>query len=478
VNIFGWRLKADPEKFRYKDVTLFIPRKNGKTWLAALILIILMLTEDEYSEFYSICLDRELATETKKAMTQIIEQSPAIKEHYKLSTTLNGKITCLPTKCYYQARTAEANKNNAIRPSAFIADEIGAFKNYSNITAMKSGQLNVKNPLMFKLTTAYAESESIMLQELEYLKKIYRGDIISERTFALLYYATEEHLWSDTGLSMANPLRIEDNYNEIRESREQAIHKPLQKTEFLTKHMNHFVNGITEKIYIDMDYWRKCRVDYIDLSGKEVVVGVDASLTTDLTAVNIMFLEDGIYHVIGHAFLPRDTLASRREDIDYELMQEQGHCTICDGAIVDYDLLEDYIRDIEERFNCTIESIVSDPYNMVQTMQRLSKDYDVIFIKQTYSSLSPYNKGFRQEVYKLNVRYQINPLMDWCMANSTIVEGRTSGDILLAKINKNRHRIDLTVASVFAFSELYVVVEETSVNDQVDRYMEMLERMA
>lgn len=30
VNIFGWRFKSDPEKYRYRDVTLFIPRKNAK----------------------------------------------------------------------------------------------------------------------------------------------------------------------------------------------------------------------------------------------------------------------------------------------------------------------------------------------------------------------------------------------------------------------------------------------------------------
>lgn len=30
VNVFGWRFKSDTEKFRYRDVTLFIPRKNAK----------------------------------------------------------------------------------------------------------------------------------------------------------------------------------------------------------------------------------------------------------------------------------------------------------------------------------------------------------------------------------------------------------------------------------------------------------------
>ena len=59
---------------------------------------------------------------------------------------------------------------------------------------MKSGQLSVKNPMRFKLTTAYQEDQSIMLEELAYIKKVFDGLIEDERMFALLYYAEDEHL--------------------------------------------------------------------------------------------------------------------------------------------------------------------------------------------------------------------------------------------------------------------------------------------
>ena len=59
--IFGWRYKEDKNKFRYRDVVLFIPRKNAKTFIAAIVFLLLMLTEQDYSEFYSICLDRDLS---------------------------------------------------------------------------------------------------------------------------------------------------------------------------------------------------------------------------------------------------------------------------------------------------------------------------------------------------------------------------------------------------------------------------------
>ena len=465
-NVFGWRFKEDKKKFRYRDNTLFIPRKNAKTFICALIILILMLTEDNYSEFYSICLDRELASKVKEMIMQILNASPAVGKYFKTSTTLSGKIICKITNSYYQARTAEANRNNSIRPSAFIADEIGAFRDYKNINAMKSGQLSVRNPLRFKITTAYAESESIMLEELEYIRTVYNGILEDDRMFALLYYAEEEHKWDDIGLQQANPLRVPENYQEIKDNRKTALAKPSEQVEFLTKHMNIFVNSVTGEKYIDFEDWQTCRTEKIDLEGKEVVVGVDLSLTTDLTAVDIMYKENGKYYLTAHAFLPEDTLEERREKIDYRLMEQLGYCTITNGKIVDYRVVEDYIRSIEDKYNCRIKCIASDPYNALQMMQSLGEDFEVIFLKQTYTVLSPPIKSFREDVYKGNIVYQQNKILDWCMQNCETVEGRTSGDILLNKKNKNKTRIDLVVAAIFCYSQLYLQGEKPTVSDE------------
>ena len=105
---------------------------------------------------------------------------------------------------------------------------------------MKSGQRNVINPLVFRTTTAYAIDGSIMKSDLEYIRKILKGDGANQRMFALLYYSEEEHLWDDVGMYQANPLRIEENYQIIREDRDKASVKEDEKTEYLTKSMNYF----------------------------------------------------------------------------------------------------------------------------------------------------------------------------------------------------------------------------------------------
>lgn len=190
VAIFGWRYKNDKNKFRYRDVVLFIPRKNAKTFLIALIFILLMLTEQNFSEFYSVCIDRDLAKEVRKAMAQIITASPALEKHFFVSESEIGVIKCTLTHSFYYPRTSKANKNNSIRPAAVCADEVGAFTSNDNIQAMRKGQLSVKNPLMFKTTTAYAESDSIMLEELEYDRAVLEGTVTNERIFILFVLCT------------------------------------------------------------------------------------------------------------------------------------------------------------------------------------------------------------------------------------------------------------------------------------------------
>jgi len=459
VNVFCWRFKNDSNKYRYRDVTLFIPRKNAKTFIATLVIIVLMLTEDDYSEFYSICLDRELAGEVKKAMTQVIQASPAIEKHFKISTTLNGKIICKLTNSFYQARTAEANRNNAIRPSAFIADEVGAFKDYKNINAMQSGQLNVKNPLRFKLTTAYAEDKSIMLEEISYIKKVLNGSITDDRMFALLYYAEEEHLWDDIGLQQANPLRIEANYQEIRDNRKKALEKPLEREEYLCKHMNHFLPSNSGEEFINVEDLRKCKVDKIDWTGREVWLGLDLAMTTDNCSYAMVSEEDGKILAEAFAFIPEERMIekNRVEKIDYRDYIKQGKCFACGDAIIDYGFIEDMILQIEEKHGVTIRSLGFDRYNCMSTAQRLEREGNIetIEVAQRSYVLHAPTKLLKEKILKKEFVYETNDLLEINFQNSKVTED-TNKNMYVNK-KKSNGKIDMVVAIINA---IYIMQQD------------------
>ena len=461
ANIFGWRYKHKSYKFRYNDITLFIARKNAKTALIAIVFILLMLTEQKYSEFYSICLTKELSAEIKKGMEQIINASPYIKKYFKISSTKTGSIKCILTDSFFEPRTSESGKNNSIRPSAFVSDEHGNFNENSNFNAMKSGQKNVLNPLVFRTTTAYAINNSIMEEDLDYIRAVLKGVISDERQFALVYYAEEEHLWDDIGIYQANPLRIEENYDTIRKDRDIAKVKLSTREEYLTKSMNVFVQENKYEAYMDIGLWKQCKEDDIDFNGKEVVVGVDGSISLDLTSVSIMYKENGEYYCMSHGFLPSDNMNERREKINYYDMQNRGYCDIHEGMTVNYNKLEEYIRNIEDKYNCKIKCIISDPFNMKQTMENLARDYEVILLRQTFGNLTVATKAFRDEVYNKKVHYLKNELLDWCVSNATLNYGK-SGDVMLAKDKalKNKKRIDMLATLIFCMTQLYIEEEK------------------
>lgn len=453
ANIFGWRYKTDAKKYRYREVDLFIPRKNTKTFLAALIFIILMLTEDDYSEFYSICLDRDLAGEVKKAIAQILNVSPLVGQYFNIPKTLSGRLECTLTHSFYQPRTAEANRNNSIKPSAFIADEFGAMKDNSNVEAMKSGQLNIRNPLMFRLTSAYAEDKSIMLGELDYLKKIYKGLETDERLFALVYYATEEHLWDDIGLQMANPLRVEENYNEIRDNRKKALAKPDERVEFLTKHMNYFMPSNSGEEFITLDKLRLCKNTrgVFDWKGKDVYIGLDLAMTNDNTSVSMVTIEDDMIFAKSWAFIPAGKIEekNRRERTDYRRFIEDGSCFACGEEIISYSFVEKFIMNLEKEYGVHILQIGYDRYNCISTANKLQEEgYETVEVKQHSSVLHQPTKFLQESILQRKFSYDGDRLYEINFQNAKCTEDTNLNKYVNKK--KSSGKVDMVVSTIIA----------------------------
>jgi phage terminase large subunit-like protein len=449
VNVFGFRFKSNPDRFKHRDVTLFICRKNGKTWIVAILFIILLLTEDPYSEFYSICKDRELAGLVKTMIGQVLSASPLIAKYFTIPKTLSGKVVCKLTNSFYQPRTADPTANNGLRPSAYIADETGAFKDAENINAMKSGQLSVKNPLRFNITTAYPEDQSIMLEELAYIKKVFDGFIQDERMFALLYYAEDEHAWDDIGLHQANPLKIEENFAEIRDNRAAAIEKPKQRAEYLCKHMNIFQGSNSGEEFVNIDLLRECKIPDFDWSGRNVWLGIDLAMTTDNCAVAMCTEEDLKIYADTFAFVPTERIEekNRMEKINYYDYIKQGKCFSCGDMVVDYGFIEDMILGIEAKYDVIVMGVAYDRYNCLSTAQRLEREgLKTVEAKQHASVLHPATKLLREKILSKEFFYTPNDLFEINVQNAKVVENNNK-DIYVNK-KKSTGKVDMLAALI------------------------------
>lgn len=461
--VFGWKFKSNPSKYRYRDITLFIPRKNAKSWMCAVLLLVYLLTEDNYSEFYSICLDRDLAAEVKKAIAQIIDASPAITKYFKVPKTLNGRLECKLTHSFYQPRTAEGNKNNSIRPTVFIADECAAFKTKANINAMRSGQRNVTNAIQINTTTAYAEDKSIMLDELDYIKKVFHGTVDkNERMFALLYYASPDHLWDDIGLYMSNPLRIEDNYNTIREDRALALEKPKDREEYLTKSMNHFVPKNSGEAFIDIEDVKKCKVESFDWSGRRIYLGLDLALTRDNCSYSMAtYIEDtDEIYADSFAFIPEDRIEEKIkfEKTNYYEHIESGKCFACGigTGTVSYSFIEKMIIDIEEKHNVTVVAIGYDRSNCLSTANKLEEaGYKTVQVRQHSDTLWMPTKLLREYIWSKRFHYTNNKLLEENFQNAKTKKDETLREYVSKKASNGK--VDMVVSLIIA---LYLLQQE------------------
>ncbi|MCS6107928.1 terminase large subunit [Clostridium botulinum] len=462
TNIFGWRFKDKPEKFRYNDITLYIARKNAKTWLVSLVFILLMLTEQNYSEFYSICLSKELASEIRKAMVQTLESSPLILKYFKISKTLTGRIECKLTHSFFQPRVAEAGKNNSVRPSAFVSDEHGNFKENSNFKAMQSGQKNVVNPLTFRTTTAYAIDNSIMLSDLDYIRKVLDGIVENERQFALLYYSTKEHLWDDIGMYMSCPLRVEENYETIRETRAKALVKEDEVEEYITKDMNYFLPANSGESFTNAEEIEGCKLEKdIDWTGRNVYLGVDLAETDDNTAVTMVTFDEDTetIYVKSWAIIPMDRveMKEQRERVDYKREIEKGNCFSCGDDRVDYKWIEQFVEGIEEKYNVSILQLGYDRRNAMSSAQKWENDSNIecVEVIQFSRVLHAPIKWLHECLLSKKIKYYNNKLLDIELMNCRAKRDTNMGWYLDKKASAGK--IDMVFALVDA---LYLLQQE------------------
>lgn len=131
----------------YVTILLEIARKNFKTFNSAVIFILLMLTEPDFSRFFSVAPDLQLSSELKNAIRKIIKVSPALyDEDEPAFKVLRSQIICLLNENEYTPLAYSQDGMDGKLANAYLADEAGALDDYP-VEAMRSSQITLFNKL-------------------------------------------------------------------------------------------------------------------------------------------------------------------------------------------------------------------------------------------------------------------------------------------------------------------------------------------
>lgn len=444
--------RDNPERRRYETVILEICRKNGKTFIIAVIFILLFFLEPKFSKFYSVAPDGSLSREVKTAITEIIGSSPALEGKFKIR---RDDILCQLTQSDYIPLNYSTSRLDGKLPNVFLVDEAGALPVAYAIEAMRSGQLTILNKLGCIISTKYPKYNNPFEDEVAHAKRVLDGISDDETCFALLYEPDDTVNWStnDEILEQANPLALEvpEIMDDLKKKRALAIETESKRENFITKHCNIIYQGAGTESYIPVADVQKCKVERIDWAGKEVYLGIDLALTTDNCAVSMVSEDDGDILAESLAFIPEDRIEekSKLEKVDYNEFIRTGKCFACGDRTVDYKFIEDTIMGIEKKYGVKVIQAGFDRMNCLSTAQKLENaGFDMVEIKQHSSVLHAPTKLLEEMILGGKFRYEENKMLEINFENA-----RCTFDTNLNRyVNKKKSagKVDMVVSLINA----------------------------
>jgi phage terminase large subunit-like protein len=457
------KLKNDNNRdIRYYITALLeISRKNFKTFNSAVIFILLMLTDPQFSRFFSVAPDLKLSSELKIAIRKIIKSSPALSDDdvFKL---LRSEIRCLVTDSEYIPLAYSEDRMDGKLANAFLADEAGAMDSYP-IEAMRSSQITLFNKLGIIISTQYPNDNNAMIDEIDISKKVLDGLVDNKRRFSLLYEPDDEFLvndkWQtdDLVIYQSNPVAVahEHIFEAIKDMRTMAILYENKRENYLCKHNNIKYKGLGVEGYIEVTKVRECRIkeDLDFWKGKKVYLGLDLSQTDDNTSVGMVCEDKGMIYGKVWGFIPKDKkdLKSKKENVDYNRLIKQGACFECGDEVIDYKFVEDFILGIEEKYGVQIVQLGYDRYNAISTIQKLESadnPIECVEIKQHSSVLHAPTKLLKEYILKKLFRYDENLMLEINFQNARC-KTDTNLNLYVAK-KASAGKVDMVVSLINA----------------------------
>lgn len=438
-----------------RTVFILLPRGNGKTTLcSAISLLHLVGPESEAAgQVIVAAADREQASIAFNAAHRMVRQSQTLSRLIK-PTASHKKMLHLKSDSSLRAISHEAFSKHGMSISALIADELHAWPTRELWDVLRSSMGKRDMPLTVAITTAGVGVHGISWELYDYAHRVYSGEVHDPSFLPILFEASPDCDWQDEEVWRAVNPALRDGFRSLEElqtTARQAAEIPAQLESFKRLYLNIWSDGAAAP-WLDMSVYDAGGgpIDFEALTGAECWIGVDLSSTEDLTAVVAAFdLGEQGFAVLPFLFVPEDTLRRRqaRAQIPYVRWAEEGHIIATPGTVVDYDIVENKIMELAERYR--VKEIAIDRWNSTGTINRLmASGLPVLKFGQGWASMSPAVKEIERAILSRKFLHGGHPVLRWNFQNVNIDQD-PAGNV---KFNKARsaEKIDGAVAAAMA----------------------------
>lgn len=447
--LFGWRRPDGTRRFRRSH--WWIPRKNGKSTIAAGVALYLMACDGEPgAEVYSAAADLEQAKMVFTEAKRMVEASPELAsmiEVYKGSLFLPQSLS------KYIPIAAKARTKHGLNVHGTILDELHTQPDRSLYDVLTTASGSRRQPMEFVATTAGDNVGSFAFEQWEYGQKVATGVLEDPEFLPVIFAADEDDDWEDPATwAKANPnLGVSLKREYIESQILKLCGSPSGLAAFKQLHLNIWAQSI--KAWLSIDKWKKCpRAQPLDAyRGRTAFGALDLSTTTDTTAFAVVIPnEDGSYDALVWIFVPQEGAAERAklDRVQYPLWIQQGHMIATPGNVVDYAAVRAKVVEVSKVVD--LQQIGFDPWNAAETVQILQDEagFDMREMRQGFKTMSGPSKLFEQLVLSRRLRHDANPVLTW-MASNVAVRRDANENIQPTK-RGSRDRIDGIVAIIMA----------------------------
>ena len=243
-DIFGI-VKADGKR-QFRSAYVEIPKKNGKSELAAAIALYLLYGDGEASaEVYGCANDRSQASIVFDVAKRMVEKCPALLKRSKIAAATK-RIVNYRNAGFYQVLSAETGTKHGLNISGLVFDEIHAQPNRKLYDVMTKGSGDAREqPLFFIITTAGTDKESICYELHTKALDIMNGRKADHSFYPVIYGLSDEDDWNDEkNWYKANPsLGYTISIDRVRDAYREALDNPAEENVFKQLRLNIWTNS-------------------------------------------------------------------------------------------------------------------------------------------------------------------------------------------------------------------------------------------
>lgn len=417
-NVFGW-LKKTNNMRRYTMAELYVPRKNGKSFLAAAIGLYMLAADNEHgAEVYSGATSEKQSWEVFKPAKLMASKNEEYRNHYDV--TVNASNICIfETGAKFEPLIG--NPGDGSSPSCAIIDEYHEHKDDRLLDTMVTGMGAREQPLALIITTAGDNVAGPCYQAQLQAQKRLTGAISQGETFSLIYTIDAGDDWTtEESLKKANPnYGVSVSPEFLRARLADAIGNARKQATYKTKHLNVWVGS--RDAFFNLQRWTETTnhgLKLEDFIGKRCYIGMDLASRVDIAAISLIFpLENGDYARFGRYYLPETAIENAGNE-HYRAWAAEGWLTITDGEIIDFNEIKADILEFCTKFEVT--ELAYDPFQATMLITELmAEGVNVVEMRPTVLNFSEPMKILDGLIRAGKMKHNDDPVYSWMLSNVT-----------------------------------------------------------